>query len=178
MTKEFTVTVKGEEVTFTSSFSTLDLAIECLRKNHAGNQFARELVEKFDKYSLSDKQAAWAHKLASEEPRQQRAPLELGLTNIAPMLRNKPGKGRPKLEVGGGVVVSLNSDKSSRPGHVSITDGGPYGESVYFGRIDPETGTVYAGRDFTDEVQQALVAFNNQGQEENNDIISDEDLPF
>ena len=160
MTKQFTVTVKGEEVTFTSSFSTLDLAIECLRKNHAGNQFARELVEKFDKYSLSDKQAAWAHKLASEEPRQQRAPLELGLTNIAPMLRNKPGKGRPKLEVANGVVVSLNSDKSSRPG-----------------RIDPDSGTVYPGRDFTDEVLQALVAFNNQNPQESNDI-DDDDLPF
>jgi len=179
MTKQFTVTVRGEEVTFESKFETLDDAVEVLKRDHTG-QFARELVEKHEKYSLSDKQAAWVHKIASEEPRQGRDPLALGLTNIAAMLRNLdladvPGKKRPKLQVADGVHVSLNSERSKNPGHVSITDGGPYGDNKYYGRID-ERGTVYAGRDFTDEVQQALVAFNNQHQENNDDL--DEDLPF
>jgi hypothetical protein len=174
MTKQFTVTVRGEEVTFDSKFETLDAAVEVLKRDHT-SKFARELVEKHEKYSLSDKQAAWVHKIASEEPRQGRDPLELGLTGIAAMLKVKPGKGRPKLDVAPGVQVTLNSEKSKNPGHVTITDGGPYGDNKYYGRID-ERGTVYAGRDFTDEVQQALVAFNNQHQETNDDL--DEDLPF
>ena len=174
MTKQFTVTVRGEEVTFESKFETLDDAVEVLKRDHT-SKFARELVEKHEKFGLSDKQAAWVHKIAGEEPRQGRDPLELGLTGIAAMLKVKPGKGRPKLDVAPGVQVTLNSEKSKNPGHVTITDGGPYGDNKYYGRID-ERGTVYAGRDFTDEVQQALVAFNNQHQETNDDL--DEDLPF
>jgi hypothetical protein len=175
MPKEFTVNVKGEPQTFTSPYDTLDEAIEALKASGNRSEFAVDLVTKHERFGLSDKQAAWVHKLAIDK-REVREPLRLGLTNIALMLRNKPGKGRPKLEVADGVVVTLNSDKSKNPGHVSVTDGGPYGESVYFGRIDPE-GTVHAGRDFTDEVQQALVAFNNQNPQESNDI-DDDDLPF
>jgi len=175
--KQFTVTVKGEEVTFESPHQTLDDAIEAIKQSGNRSQFARDLIEKHAKYGLSDKQAAWAHRLATQPPRETREPMALGLTNIAPMLRNLPGKKRPKLEVANGVVVTLNSDKSKNPGHVSVTDGGPYGESVYFGRIDPDSGTVYPGRDFTDEVLQALVAFNNQNPQESNDI-DDDDLPF
>ncbi len=174
--REFTVNVKGEPVTFTSQFETLDDAVEVLKKDHARNSFASDLVEKHERFGLSDAQAAWVHKIASEEPRVQRAPLELDLRNIAVMLRNKPGKGRPKLTVADGVVVTLNSDKSKNPGHVSVTDGGPYKQNTYFGRID-DSGTVYPAAAFTDEVQQALVAFNNQGQEESNDIDGT-DLPF
>ena len=92
------------------------------------------------------------------------------------MLRVKPGKGRPKLKVTEGVVVTLNGERSKNPGHVTISDGGPYKENRYYGRID-DSGTIYPGREFTDEVQQALVAFNNQHQKEA-DAIDDEDLPF
>ena len=175
MPKQFTVTAKGEEITFESKFDTLDDAVEVVKKNHASN-FARELVEKHEKYGLSDKQAAWIHKLANEEPRESRDPLALGLTGIAAMLKVKTGKGRPKLKVADGVVVTLNGERSKNPGHVTVTDGGPYGENRYYGRIDDD-GTIYPGREFTDEVQQALVAFNNQHQKEA-DAIDDEDLPF
>jgi hypothetical protein len=175
--KQFTVTVKGEEVTFESPHQTLDDAIEAIKQSGNRSEFARDLIKIHAKYGLSDKQAAWAHRLATQPPRETREPMALGLTNIALMLRNLPGKKRPKLEVANGVVVTLNSDKSKNPGHVSVTDGGPYGESVYFGRIDPDSGTVYPGRDFTDEVLQALVAFNNQNPQESNDI-DDDDLPF
>lgn len=175
--KQFTVTVKGEEVTFESPHETLDDAIEAIKASGNRSQFALDIVTKHERFGLSDKQAAWAHRLATQPPRETRDPLALGLTNIAPMLRNLPGKKRPKLQVADGVVVTLNSDKSKNPGHVTITDGGPYGDNQYFGRIDPDSGTVYAGRDFTDEVLQALVAFNNQNPQESNDI-DDDDLPF
>ena len=177
MTRDYTVTVRGEPVTFTSQFETLDDAVEVVKKNHT-SKFATELVEKHERFGLSDKQAAWIHKLANEEPRQQRETLALGLTNIAAMLRNKPGKGRPKMTVADGVEVSLNGPRSKNPDHVTVTDGNPsFDDRVYYGRIDP-SGTIYPGRDFSDEVQQALVAFNNQGQEESNGNIDDTDLPF
>ena len=175
--KEFTVTAKGKEITFESKFDTLDDAIEVVKKNHT-SKFATDLVEKHERFGLSDKQAAWVHKFANEEPRQQREVLELGLTNIAAMLRNKSGKGRPKMTIADGVEVSLNGSRSKNPDHVTVTDGNPsFDDRVYYGRIDPD-GTIYPGRDFSDEVQQALVAFNNQHEQESNDTIDDTDLPF
>lgn len=178
MTKQFTVTVKGNEVTFDSPHETLDDAIEAIKQSGNRSQFALDLVEKHERFGLSDKQAAWAHKIACDPPRETREPLALGLTGIAAMLRVKPGKGRPKLAITDGVEVSLNGPKSKNPDHVTVTDGNPnFDDRIYYGRIDPD-GTVYPGRDFTDEVQQALVAFNNQGQEESNGNIDDTDLPF
>jgi hypothetical protein len=173
MTRQYTVTVKGEEITFDSPYETLDDAIEAIKQSGNRSEFARDIVEKHERFGLSDKQAAWAHRLATQPPREQREPLALGLTNIAAMLRNKPGKGRPKLQVAEGVHVSLNSERSKNPGHVTITDGGPYGESVYYGRID-DAGTIYTGRAWTEEVQHALEQFNNQHEQE----VSDDDLPF
>lgn len=174
--KEFTVNVKGQPQTFTSKFDTLDDAIEALKASGNRSEFAADLVTKHERFGLSDKQAAWVHKLANDDE-QRPAPLDLGLTNIAAMLRNKPGKGRPKLQVAEGVQVTLNSEKSKNPGHVTVTDGGPFGDNKYFARINDE-GTVLPGSDFSDEVQQALVAFNNQHEQESNDTIDDTDLPF
>jgi len=177
MPKEYTVTARGEEITFTSNFETLDEAAAELVARGNPSKFARELLEKHHRYGLSDKQAAWVHKMASEEPREQREPLALGLTNIVRMLEVMPGKGKRKLQIADGIEVSLNGPRSKNPGHVSVTDGGPYKDNTYYGRIDDE-GTVYTGRDFTDQIQQALVSFNNQGQEATDDDFNDDAIPF
>ena len=176
MGKQFEVNVKGQATTFESKFETLNDAIDALKESGNASEFARDLIEKQERFGLSDKQAAWVHKLAMDG-NDRPAPLELGLTNIAKMLAVMPGKGRRKQEVAQGIEVSLNGPKSKNPGHVSVTDGGPYKDNTYFGRID-DNGTVFPGRDWNDEVTQALVAFNNQGQEESNDDIDDTDLPF
>jgi len=176
MGTQHTVKVKGVEQSFDSPFDTLDDAVEALKSGGNNSQFARDLIEKQERFGLSDAQAAWVHKLAMDN-NDRPAPLELGLTNIAKMLAVMPGKGRRKQEVAQGIEVSLNGPKSKNPGHVSVTDGGPYKDNTYFGRID-DNGTVFPGRDWNDEVTQALVAFNNQGQEESNDDIDDTSLPF
>ena len=174
MTKQFTVNVKGKPTTFESPHETLDDAIEALKASGNRSEFARDLVEKHERFGLSDSQAAWVHKLSLGNDRPQ--PLELGIKGIAAAIRVMPGR-RPKLTLADGLVATVNSEKSKNPGHVTLTDGGPWGESVYFARIDDE-GTVWPGRDYTDTITQALVAWSNANpQKETNDDL-DEDLPF
>ena len=62
----FTVTARGEVITFTSTLSD-DKVLETLRKLRSS--FAADLAAKFKR--LSDKQYAWAHKLACDSLNQQ-----------------------------------------------------------------------------------------------------------
>lgn len=54
------------------------------------------------------------------------------------------------------VCLSLNTHRSKHPGHISVTDGARYSQSVYYGRISP-TGDWFPSSNFTPDVGQWLV---------------------
>jgi hypothetical protein len=66
-----------------------------------------------------------------------------------------------QLPNGAPVRVTVAGDRSSTPGYLVITDGGPYGSSLYYGKISP-SGVLEMGRDCIGEAntatREALVA--------------------
>ena len=173
-----TIKVRGKSQEFESQYDTLEEAIEGLTKkipslSPKSQEFALDLIRK--QSSLSDSQVSWVHRLANEEERSP--PLALGLTNISEMLQDLTSSGRPKIKVTDALEVSLNGSTSKHPGHVTITDGGPYKDNIYYGRIDLD-GTVHLGRSWTPEVQADLVNFNGPAAAAPVKEESDEDIPF
>lgn len=53
------------------------------------------------------------------------------------------------------LCLKLAGNQSKNPGHLMITDGGPYGANKYFGRVDLQ-GNWNPGRDNTPEVVELL----------------------
>ena len=178
---EMQVTVKGEVVKFDSPFESVDEAVDALAKSGTRSEFARDIIDKHEKYGLSEKQQAWAHKLAVDANRPPPEDLDLGLDGIARMLQALPRDSRRKPSIaidvhGQSVSLSLNGEKSRTPGSITLTDGKPFGENKYFGRISPE-GVVSPSRSWTDEIQKAVVRLNETG-EVNAPKEEDDDLPF
>jgi hypothetical protein len=158
--RTFTVTVRGRAVTFTSAFETLADASAFLRtQDLSGNNFARDLL---GKASLSPLQATWIHKLATDAKaasKHDTACFRLGA--VITMMDNAAAqKRRPRivLQTDGArqVVLTQAGEKASAPGTVTITDGRPYGASLYFGRIERD-GSVKIGRDWTQQVETLLL---------------------
>jgi len=177
------VTVKGEVQTFDSPFDSVEEAIKAIAESGSRSKFALELIEKHEKYgNLSDKQQAWVHKLAIDANRPPPEDLDLGLSKIASNLEAMPTDGRRRasvtLDAAGQVVsLTLNGDRSKHPGSVSVTNGKPYGdeEGRYFGRISA-AGVVSPARNWTAEIQEAVVAYNATGKTTGGEEA--DDLPF
>jgi hypothetical protein len=71
----FTVTKKGQEISFDSTFANLDDAKEYLQKCMSYSTFAMDLVSK---NKLSEKQIAWIHYLATQSKIDSETPAENG----------------------------------------------------------------------------------------------------
>jgi hypothetical protein len=61
---QFTVFKKGQEINFDSAFSDIEVAKDYVKENMSFNTFAMDLISK---KSLSDKQIAWLHYLATDK---------------------------------------------------------------------------------------------------------------
>lgn len=111
----------------------------------------------------SSKQEYWAAKLADRATAPQVAPEVIDVSGILALLTRAGAKlKRPKvrLETASGqrVVLSIAGDRSRYTGSVMLTDGRPFGENTYFGRIDP-TGALTAAHAMTAEVLDLLRRF-------------------
>lgn len=114
------------------------------------SSFALSLHTALYKYGkLSEKQLQAARSMkAKSEGRQaaQDAAFVSAPTTYAELARaflsSSASLKRPKLrlrtEDGQRVVLSRCGSKSKTPGFINITDGGPFGEGMYFGKISPE----------------------------------------
>ena len=156
----FTVYVHNEPVTFTSAFATLREAGDFLRATGSDDLFVQSLLSQ---KLLSEKQVAWIHKLATD--RQARitpaAVVGLNLLPVVDMMNQALAaqKRRPRIVLataeGKPVVLQMASSRSSKPGSLLVSDGGPFGLSTYYGRVHAD-GTVQTGRSWTPEVEQLL----------------------
>jgi hypothetical protein len=129
--------------------------------------FAQSLLKSATgKRGASDKQAHWMQALVDRvhNPQPEAAPAAtVSVSGIITLLQGatahlKYPKVRLMTESGQKVVLGIAGEKSRYAGDVMVTDGGPFGQNVYFGRIT-QAGDVLASKAFTDEVRDLLVAF-------------------
>lgn len=132
----------------------------------ARSGFACDLVDKGRRYGLSEKQAAWVHILVveAETPREAPAPVAT-VTGLRGMIDLAGGTLKfPKVNVttesGQRIRLSRAGENSRTPGVIHVTDGKPYGESTYFGKIDLE-GNLLPSDSMTPEVADFLQALND-----------------
>jgi hypothetical protein len=101
----FTVSAKGEEITFTSAFATLAEAYRALAAAEYQSEFALDLLVKARARQLSEKQAVWLHKLATDAslPRERRfLAKDLNLAKIIEIFDTASANGKkyPRIELG------------------------------------------------------------------------------
>jgi len=152
----------GTAVEFDTPFTSLAEVCDVLR--NLNNEFARSLVAACENVrGPSLKQAAWAHKMATEviTPRPPRVELDADLRPVVDMLQRAADaqKRAPNIVLerdGQRVQLRLAGERSSQPGAVNVTDGRPYGQNQWFGRINPD-GRFTASRTCTPVVRQLLL---------------------
>tara|TARA_Y100000310_G_scaffold322425_1_gene381475 strand:- start:1383 stop:2156 length:774 start_codon:yes stop_codon:yes gene_type:complete len=126
--------------------------------------FAGSLSTKGHRYGLSEKQAAWVHIIVVEfeAPREAPAPVA-ALPRLRGMI-DLAGESLqfPKINLvttsGQKVRLSRAGENSRTPGQINITDGRPFGDNTFFGKVDLE-GNLLPSRAMTEEVREFLVAF-------------------
>ena len=152
----------GTAVEFDTPFISLAEVCDVLR--NLDNEFARSLVAACENVrGPSLKQAAWAHKMATEviTPRPPRVELDADLRPVVDMLQRAADaqKRAPNIVLerdGQRVQLRPAGERSSQPGAVNVTDGRPYGQNQWFGRINPD-GRFTASRTCTPVVRQLLL---------------------
>lgn len=128
-----TITVRGQELTFTSAFADLPQAAAYLRGQPHLSDFARSLLtQRF----LSPTQAAWVHRLATERAAEHATPVDHSVpdfTRVVAMLRHASAaqKRFPRITLPDGVTVTLGR------GAVFVR-----AQSATIARIGVETGRV------------------------------------
>jgi hypothetical protein len=131
------------------------------------NNFAQDLVFKARKYGLSPDQMTWAHILACEatlpKPAAPAAPtVAVGeMSRISDMFaRAKTHLKNPKITLtvnGMAVQLSLAGPRSKNPGMIYVTDGGPFGNNTYYGKIAADGSFQPSGK--AGAVLDSLTAF-------------------
>lgn len=130
-------------------------------------EFARSLVTNFNKYGrLSDRQMYFVEQIiARAEAPVQAAPaaVQLSVAAIQAMFEKAAQKlRRVKISLkdssGQKVVFKKAGPMSKYAGQIMITDGGPFGAALFFGRIDTE-GNFMATSRATDSVKTLVQEF-------------------
>lgn len=148
-------------------------AIEVLR-TMKWSEFATSMVVQYDKprkgkktaqQRLSDRQWPWAHKLANEQLARE-AKKAVEATKPKPTFKAIPalfdkalasGHKTPRITLDmdeGRIRLSVAGPNSRTPGVIHVTDGGPFGDNIYFGRIERD-GTL-KGRQTPEWVMDTL----------------------
>lgn len=145
----------------------LDALVAAMPKLGKGDQsFAASLVNNFNSWGkLSDKQMIWVDTLTqrANNPTPQVPVQQVNVSRIQDMFANagqklKRVKVRLQTVSGQAVVFSLAGSMSKYAGQIMITDGGPFGQNKFFGRIDVN-GDYYATRSSGQEVMDLITEF-------------------
>jgi len=133
------------------------------------HRITRDIKSRFDRWgSVSSRQVDLLRKLAGEAESKvtkiaEVQKISIKVPAIVALFKNAAGKlKRPGLhfEVDGKPVkVQMAGSGSRRPGDFSVTDGGSYGNSKFYGWIDAETGAFEARDNAPDYVTEFLVKF-------------------
>ncbi len=110
-------------------------------------EFAESLVNQFNKRNaLSDKQVYWVgvliqRSVEGDEPKSEPEKVDLG--SFGPMIglfnKAKQHLKYPKIYLqtmfGNPVALSVAGPNAKHPGSINVTDGGPYGDNEWYGRV-------------------------------------------
>lgn len=133
-----------------------------------GNEFTNSLEQAIlSGRFISEKRMYWIAKLVDEANRPApAAPVTLagnvqGIFTLFDVAKSK-GIKFPKVKLatedGFSVVLKQAGQQSKYMGQIMLTDGMPFGQNRFFGRID-EAGRLIEGRDMTDSVRALIAAF-------------------
>jgi hypothetical protein len=134
---------------------------------NSDSQFAASLLQNFTRYgNLSDKQMNWVTTLTQRALAPKPVPVALVTVNFQPIqdLFDKAAQKLKRIKVklqtadGQPVVISRAGPMSKYTGQILITDGGPFGDNKFFGRIDT-TGEFFATRSATPAVAELIKQF-------------------
>jgi hypothetical protein len=127
----------------------------------ARGEFPESLLRQYaQRGSLSEKQWLWVDKLANQQPR---AAIELpaftGVLDLFARAREhlKYPKIRLQLSDGSPLVLGVAGPNSREPGSINLTDGGPYGANVFYGRVSPAGAATLSNR-VQDEKREEIAA--------------------
>ena len=128
-------------------------------KEERDRKFANDLVQRFDTNALTLGMVPWVGRLAQKIKQPVGAlPPVRGVVELLDKAK-AAGLKRPKLWLqlpdGTPVRVTVAGEKSSTPGHLTLTDGESFGSNRFFGKIAPD-GVLTLGGDGYD-VQKPLV---------------------
>lgn len=168
-------TRKGEEVITTmTDEAARDALVQKVKEADARgrpNNFASDLVAGFEKYgSWTDGQRPWAHKLANEQatPKPARKLSQRRFERLVDLMQEAATNlQRPKVTFdweGRTVQLSISGNTARVPGSLNVTDGGSYGDSIWYGRILPsgdDRGAYDSGIYSENWVLDALRALND-----------------
>lgn len=151
-----------------TALNALNLALREKRLSEGDRRFGESLFSAaFRGRGLSEKQAEWVHKLVARAsapaPKPAAAPTTLAPTvaGVFALFTTARSKGlqHPKIRLETPdhqrVVLAQAGGKSRYAGQVMVTDGRPFGENTFFGRID-ERGQLFASRAMTPAVHALL----------------------
>src|SRR5688572_11687435 len=109
--------------------------------------FANSLIKQYDQRGkLSEKQWPWVHKLNEKAekgaPVPQQVQLGASMAGLIALFDNaKKHLKKPAINLstpdGFPVKVYIAGSKSKTPGFVQVTDGGGFGEGIWYGRVSP-----------------------------------------
>jgi hypothetical protein len=131
-------------------------------------KFAGSLIDGFDKYGrLSDKQLYWVDVLTKRgNGSVPMAPTEVVSVVEIKNLFAKASKSLKRMKIrlkttfNQSVVFTIAGERSKYAGQVMITDGGPFGDNKYFGKIDME-GNLLKTSQCDDNVLELIKEFAN-----------------
>jgi hypothetical protein len=160
---EITVKRLGKDVSFESPFSDPE-AIAIV----AGleSKFAKSLTADLAKWNrLFPRQLDWCHKLAVDAvtPKPKKEAIDLGgsWTAVLGLFDTAGAKLKyPKITFeceGETIQLSRAGSRARYPGSINVTDGGPYGDNVWYGRV--RDGAYEPSKSATPKIREFLAAF-------------------
>jgi hypothetical protein len=132
-------------------------------------QFANSLIAGFNRFGkLSDKQMPWVDTLTQRAIAPKPAPVAYVSVDFKPiqdmfdLAAQKLKRIKVKIQdtTGQSVVFNRAGANSKYAGQIMITDGKPFGENKFFGRIDT-TGEFFATRLATQQICEAVKEFSD-----------------
>lgn len=151
----------------------MDPRIETLRASGATGEFPASLISQYERRGyLSGKQWYWVERLA-REAQNPTPPTTVDLGNFAGVVqlfvRASEGLKRPKIHLGFGgpsgfvnrLRLSVAGPRSKYHGQIQLTDGGPYGDNTWYGRVSTDgelTLARWLNGESHQDVRDALIA--------------------
>lgn len=141
----------------------LRIGLPTLTGSNAG--FAESLLKAYHKKYMTAKQEYWIIRLASNLNAPAPEVVTVNVTGIYSLMqtaasRLKYPKIRMMTEAGEKLVISIAGARSRYNGQLMLTDGGPFGANVFYGRVDTD-GNVVQSRDMTATVLKLLREFSD-----------------